>query len=94
MAGQKQITMSSRGALKRGRGGSDWWRELDGDDVISLEPLCDLAYEPFALPSQTQIGVPSGASASVDAYNYFDGKILSRYLISSGVHAPSPPTTR
>ena len=30
------------------------------------------------------MGVASVGGASVDAYNYFDGKILSHYLISSG----------
>ena len=76
----------SRGGGRRGAargaaaaGGREWWHGLDGDDVISLEPLCELAYEPFSLPaSGGEVG------ASVDAYNYFDGKILSRYLISSG----------
>jgi hypothetical protein len=62
------------------RRGSEWWRGLQGDDVISLEPLCELAYEPFSLPA----GVSEAPGGRVDAYNYFDGKILSRYLISSG----------
>ena len=62
-----------------------WWHDLDGDDVISLEPLSDLPYEPFELASQLPTSAGGGtAGASVDAYNYFDGKILSRYLISSG----------
>jgi hypothetical protein len=91
----------SRGRPSRGRGaplafktaksrpGGEWWRELEGDDVISLEPLCELAYEPFALPSTAGAAcvgsaAAEGSSAFVDAYNYFDGKILSRYLISSG----------
>ena len=80
----------------RGRGGGrggytsthhkgEWWRGLDGDDVISLEPLCDLNYDPFALPSQLpEAGGQAIKGESVDAYKYFDGKILSRYLISSG----------
>ena len=69
--------MPRRGA----RRGGEWWRGLDGDDVISLEPLCELAYEPFSLPAG---GSEAPGGARVDAYNYFDGKILSRYLISSG----------
>ena len=68
---------AARGATADGR---EWWRGLDGDDVISLEPLCELAYEPFSLPASGG----EAAGASVDAYNYFDGKILSCYLISSG----------
>ena len=66
-----------------GAAGGEWWRALEGDDMISLEPLCELAYEPFALRSaETKKTVSSGGG--VDAYNYFDGKILSSYLISSG----------
>lgn len=37
-------------------------------------------YEPFRLPSEE--GDTSGGA--VDAYNYFDGKVLSRYLVSTG----------
>jgi hypothetical protein len=62
----------------------EWWRTLEGDDVISLEPLCELPYEPFSLPSQLDASAMAVVSGQVDAYNYFDGKILSNYLISSG----------
>ena len=81
---------SGRRAAAPGISAGGWWHVLDGDDVISLEPLCELEYEPFALPSAAAAcgGVdevsPSAARCGVDAYNYFDGKILSHYLISSG----------
>lgn len=46
-----------------------WWRNLSGDDVISLEPLAELPYEPFQLRAQ----IDPTASGGTDPYNYFDG---------------------
>jgi hypothetical protein len=48
-----------------------WWRSLKDEDCISLEPLSRLKYEPFELPS------------SAEKTNWFDGKVLANYLISS-----------
>ena len=48
-----------------------WWRSLREEDVISLEPLNRLKYEPFELPS------------SKEKTHWFDGKVLANYLISS-----------
>ena len=38
-----------RGGGRRSAAGSEWWQNLDGDDVISLEPLCELTYEVLVL---------------------------------------------
>ena len=48
-----------------------WWRCLKEEDIISLEPLSRLKYEPFELPS------------SPEKTHWFDGKVLANYLISS-----------
>ncbi|EKX33187.1 hypothetical protein GUITHDRAFT_120629 [Guillardia theta CCMP2712] len=49
-----------------------WWRNLkDEEDVISLEPLKKLKYEPFELPS------------SSEKIYWFDGRVLANYLVSS-----------
>ena len=34
---------------RRSAAGSEWWQNLDGDDVISLEPLATLSYEVLVL---------------------------------------------
>jgi len=49
----------------------NWWRHLEVDDPISLEPLRNLRYEPFEL------------SADGTVVYHFDGKLLANYLISS-----------
>ena len=47
----------------------NWWRHLEMDDPISLEPLRNLRYEPFELSSDGTV------------LYYFDGKLLANYLI-------------
>jgi hypothetical protein len=45
---------------------------LTGDDIISLEPLADLPYEPFELRANSD----QEAAGGTDPYNYFDGTFL------------------
>ncbi|EKX53704.1 hypothetical protein GUITHDRAFT_100678 [Guillardia theta CCMP2712] len=79
----KKKNQKAKSASKRGAG--DWWSSLDGDDVISLDPLCDLSYEPFFLPANAgDEPADRGRAGWVDSYNFFDGKVLSRYLVSTG----------
>jgi hypothetical protein len=35
--------------------GKKWWKVLKEDDLISLEPLSSLAYEPFNLPADEKV---------------------------------------
>lgn len=51
-----------------------WWRKLTDCDPISLEPLRKLRVEPFELSADDE-----GVHAS-----WFDGRLLSTYLVSSG----------
>ena len=58
----------------RGRGGAvhaPWWRTLEGDDPITLEPLCELAYPPFEL------------AVDDSKRSYFDGRALAEYLTAA-----------
>ena len=48
-----------------------WWRTLQDDDPISLEPLAALRYEPFNLPASE--GIPA----------FFDPRMLANYLVSA-----------
>ena len=48
-----------------------WWRELDDEDPITLEPLRELPYPPFQLDSE---GVT----------HFFDGAVLAQYMMSQG----------
>ena len=58
-------------ARKKSPGTKKWWRALDDDDPISLEPLRQLSYEPFELIADESVTY------------YFDGRVLASYLISS-----------
>jgi hypothetical protein len=51
-----------------------WWRSLTGDDIISLEPLADLPYEPFEL----RASLDQDAAGGTDPYNFFDGNVLQK----------------
>lgn len=73
-AGGKQPKAKAKSNKKSGR----WWSELEGDDVISLEPLAELDYEPFMLPPDSE---HSAQQKGVDSYSYFDGKVLSRFWV-------------
>ena len=44
-----------RGGGRRSAAGSEWWQNLDGDDVISLEPLCSLTYEVLVLKFKCKV---------------------------------------
>ena len=54
-----------------GKAGGAWWRTLQEDDPISLEPLNRLRYAPFDLKANADITV------------WFDPKMLGNYLVSS-----------
>ncbi|EKX32681.1 hypothetical protein GUITHDRAFT_148464 [Guillardia theta CCMP2712] len=57
-----------------GGGHERWWESLrEEEDMISLEPLCLLPYEPFELP----------ADENVQTMRWFDGKVLANYLLST-----------
>ena len=45
-----------------------------GDDIISLEPLADLPYEPFEL----RASLDQDAAGGTDPYNFFDGNVLQK----------------
>ena len=51
--------------------GGAWWRTLQEDDPISLEPLNKLQYAPFDLKANDDISV------------WFDPRILGNYLVST-----------
>ena len=51
--------------------GGAWWRTLQEDDPISLEPLNKLHYAPFDLKANDDISV------------WFDPRILGNYLVST-----------
>jgi len=70
-AADKQRKGDSKGS-KGGKGGRKWWRDLEGDDPISLDPLSQLRYEPFQLPADDSV------------VYYFDGHVLALYLVASG----------
>jgi hypothetical protein len=53
--------------------GKEWWNELDVEDPISLEPICNLAHEPFVLMSRASGG-----------RHFFDGTSLSTYVLATG----------
>ena len=61
---------SSEGTASR----TKWWHSMQEADPITLEPLADLTYEPFGIDS-TGLGV----------FNWFDGKVLANYLVSTNV---------
>ena len=52
-----------------------WWRRLTDCDPISLEPLRRLKVEPFELSAD-----------GIRSY-FFDGRVLSSYLVSTGTFA-------
>ena len=52
-----------------------WWRRLTDSDPISLEALRRLRVEPFDLAKDSDRTYPC----------WFDGKVLSHYLVSTGV---------
>jgi hypothetical protein len=51
---------------------AEWWKELGVEDPISLEPICNLAHEPFVLTSAN------------GGQHYFDGTSLSTYILATG----------
>ncbi|KAL1507734.1 hypothetical protein AB1Y20_007347 [Prymnesium parvum] len=67
--------------MARGRGEAEdrWWvRDLAGyDDPISLDPLRMLRYPPFELRADLALGHGTNS-------DWFDGKVLATYLISTG----------
>jgi hypothetical protein len=58
------------GKSKKKKGGA-WWRSLQDDDPISLEPLNRLRYPPFDLKANDEVTV------------WFDPRMLGNYLVSS-----------
>ena len=62
------------GAEQKQGKGNKWWRSLTESDPITLEPLGKLRYEPFGIDS-----------SGLGVMNWFDGKILSNYLVSTSV---------
>lgn len=88
---------ANENAINKNVGG--WWRKLEEEDPISLEPLKDLPYPPFELSFQTS-GIVHYVSYiknlktnknNHDIYiglikpaaNYFDGKVLAYYIVST-----------
>jgi hypothetical protein len=49
-----------------------WWKELDVEDPISLEPIRNLAHAPFVLTGAT------------GGKHFFDGTSLSTYILATG----------
>eukprot|EP00960_Hanusia_phi_P047982 758707-Hanusia_phi.AAC.9 len=79
----KKKNQKTRNPARKSAAG--WWSSLEGDDVISLDPLSELSYEPFFLPaSAVDESADRTRAGWVDSYNFFDGKVLSRYLVSTG----------
>ena len=79
-ASSKASSSASASSSKRGRRGrtGKWWHSLEDDDPISLEPLADLLYAPFA--------VEEGGGEEAGGKEFlFDGKILALYIMSTGV---------
>lgn len=64
--------------LESGGAAPHWWRRLDGEDLISLQPLRRLRHEPFALPSDE--AQPAQRDRAVD---WFDCRTLAQYLVAS-----------
>mmetsp|Transcript_27421 Transcript_27421/g.37592 ORF Transcript_27421/g.37592 Transcript_27421/m.37592 type:complete len:658 (-) Transcript_27421:381-2354(-) len=70
-------------------GGAQWWRSLELDDPISLEPLCDLPYPPFDLvappPSPNTVSADNSDTSEPKTLpiQYFDGQVLAYYLVST-----------
>lgn len=65
-APRPKLNKPPRVRSKKG-GTKGWWSKLAGDDVISMEPLAELDYEPF------ELFAGAGEAGGQDAYNYFDG---------------------
>lgn len=72
----EEVSRFSSMNLKEVRSSDGWWRKLDEDDPISLEPLRELPYPPFELTFQTSTLIKPAA-------NYFDGKVLAYYIVST-----------
>jgi hypothetical protein len=53
-----------------------WWRRLELDDPISLEPLNELDYPPFRLKLK-------GGSVGGKDEHLFDGQVLAYFLVST-----------
>eukprot|EP00747_Dinoflagellata_sp_TGD_P188644 gnl/TRDRNA2_/TRDRNA2_47946_c0_seq1.p1 gnl/TRDRNA2_/TRDRNA2_47946_c0~~gnl/TRDRNA2_/TRDRNA2_47946_c0_seq1.p1 ORF type:complete len:484 (+),score=147.70 gnl/TRDRNA2_/TRDRNA2_47946_c0_seq1:60-1454(+) len=70
-----------REPAKEAAASDDWWRELPGDDPITLEPLKDLDVPPFELVS----GICVGSSAAEGARHYFDAVALASYVTRRGI---------
>ena len=71
----KGMAAVDKGAMHHPHHVLEWWRTLEEDDLISLEPLAELPYAPFELAAD--------CSASINANRFFDGQVLAHYLVSS-----------
>ena len=62
-----------------------WWSNLDDECPITLEPLSDLPYPPFALTDnddQRRDSSLTGSDRAKCCCQYFDGLALAAYVIS------------
>jgi hypothetical protein len=61
---------------------ASWWREMDAEDPISLEPLGELPYPPFELGASHERGPVAARMHEPNCW--FDGRMLANYLVSTG----------
>lgn len=61
-----------------------WWSELADECPITLEPLSELPYPPFALSDGKDDGGGESAGAGRRRPHFFDGLALAAYVVSRG----------
>eukprot|EP00960_Hanusia_phi_P022844 675204-Hanusia_phi.AAC.14 len=74
---QKQNVNMKENISKQNDKRRKWWKLLQEDDPISLEPISQLRYEPFDLKANDDISVPF-LIRSGESCNMLDGRLTER----------------